>query len=232
MVEGSNPFFMPNGNKESAVDYDWTAFDQIWEPLDQKLEGIYADFRSILSDIRAQRRIPMDKVRFSIYECTGLNQEIDKAKIIGELDFNELKGRHAYVSKSLTYLNDVATLFRVPTAAETSKIVGGYQSASNAVERIQELELELWLILLARPKGKEFWDLVRALWERLQSETGLEDARMIRKVGDLRRILRWVAPSRIFKEKSEYYPSNRYGHRTTSVEWIVPAGAPGLGKRA
>lgn len=121
MVERSNPFFLDEDNKESAVDYDWVAFDQIWEPINQKLDVIYADFRNVLGNIRAQRRIPMEPVRFSIYECTLLNQEIDKAKVLGELDFNELKERHAHVSKSLAYLNNASTAFRVPNAAETNQ---------------------------------------------------------------------------------------------------------------
>lgn len=113
-----------------------------------------------------------------------------------------------------------------------TRIVSGYHGSSDAAERIQEYEMELWLILLARPKGKEFWDLVRSLWQKLQSEIDTDDARLAKKAHELRRILRWVAPSGIFKEKPRYYPSNKYGHRTKKVEWIVPAGLPGLGKRA
>ena len=232
MVEGTNPFFMPRGNEERDDVQNWDAYGLICDPINDKLDGLYADFRNILTGIRSTQRVPRDNVQFSIYECTTLNRAIEQATGLREIDVKEMTSRHAHLRRSLSYLNSIESSFRTPTARETNRIIQGYQRESDVDTRISCYELEVWLLMLAKPEGKEYWGLMRSIWQRIQSEKDLEDIGARRKLGDLGRMLHWLAPSKFFKDKSKYYPSNRYGHRTKNVEWIVPAGAPGLGRRA
>lgn len=232
MVEGSNPFVATGGSKEPDIVQDWDAYGRICDPINEKLDGLYGDFRNILIRIRTNQQVPHDDVQFSLYECTTLNRAIEQAKGLREVDFKEMSGRQAHVRRSLSYLNTVASSFRTPTAQETNRFIQGYEPEPDVFTRISNYELEVWLLMLAKPEGKEYWVLMRSIWQRIQSEKDLEDNEARRKVSDLGRMLHWFAPAKFFQDKSEYYPSNRYGHRTTNVEWIVPAGAPGLGKRA
>ena len=231
MTKDTNQFAKPRVKPMEPVP-DWEVCDLVWDPINTKIDSLYEDFRKRLTEIRATKKIPISSIQFSLYECSVLNRSLENIGMLREIDVKDLRGRHNHVSSSFSYLNDIAIRFRAPSAEETKKIMQGHRPSQNLIDRVKQYELEVWLILLARPKGKEFWDLLRATWQRLQSERDVEDNEAKKTIGDLGRILHWIAPAKFFNDKAKYYPSNRYGHRTKIVEWIVPAGLPGLGKRA
>lgn len=232
MTREPNPFLSEGISKQLDIIKDSDAYDAIWDPINTKIDNLFDDFRKVLVQIRATQNVPVNNVQFSIYECSVLKRSLENVRTLREIDINDLRGRHNHVSRSFSYLNDIAIRFRRPTAEEIKGIIQGQQPSQNLLDRVKQYELEVWLILLAKPEGKDFWDLLRTTWQRLQSERDVEDRKARSAIDDLERILHWIAPAKFFNDKAKYYPSNRYGHRTKNVEWIVPAGLPGLGKRA
>lgn len=97
-------------------------------------------------------------------------------------------------------------------------------AASTGALQAGDLEDAVLLVLLALPRGAEYWNLVRAARASLAEAGGLPT--------ELWEAVRFLAPDEVFGDGPSYPGAPRGAARATRVTGVTSAGLPGLGKKA
>lgn len=211
---------------------DWDLYDAIWDPLERSVTARKTCLRKILQKVRENQSINKSTVDAELLKVAEIATEIKEQHDLREIDRAEFNNDIRRLRLALQYLRNIADGFRPPTSERIFQILASDQHPESISDRVELYDSTAQLILLARPAGKQFWDLARTTIAAINSDLREAEGQMRTRLLQIKESVQWVAPSWVFKDKSHYGSHSRYAHRTTRIKSITSSGLPSLGKRS
>ncbi|MCC3299675.1 hypothetical protein [Arthrobacter caoxuetaonis] len=209
---------------------DWDAYDATWVPLDGQVQACANSLRRILEELRRTRSVPVRDVIRDMQKVSQLRSRAKGTSQLDKIDRDELVARLTVNFRALQFLRAWADRF-VPLSAETvHRIQGSRALAGTPEEILLSCRERTELLLLARPEGRQFWDLARTLLADIEAELQNADSASAVELIQYKSTIQWVAPAWIFKDRTKYGESTKYGYRAVPVNSVVSGGLPGLGR--
>lgn len=216
-------------NNDSEI--DWEIYDTIWDPLERSITARKSSLRKTLQQIRETQSIEKRLVVAELERVNVLASKITKQPELREVDREEFNRDLRSLKFTLQYLRNIAEAFKPPTQDQITQILANGTRPESLADRVEIYDSTARLILLARPSGKQFWDLARTTLAAIDSDLSEAKGYTRTKLLQIKESVHCVAPSWVFKDKSHYGSHSRYAHRTTEIKSIAAGGLPGLGKR-
>jgi len=202
----------------------------LWERLDAECTKRGAEVQRLIDTVRTLRRIPTRETEQVLRRVRIHLGEIIAAKI-DLIDRQELATRAKRQLAVLTFLRDLSHAYREPTSAEIRDLLDLTQIPGELPDRVARYESQTMLVILSKPAGNEYWQLMRSIANRVKRDRATSPR--VEKLEQIQDVLNFLAPAWLLHDDRKHIPtSGKWAWRTTKVHGIYNGGLPGLGKKA
>ena len=204
----------------------------LWERLDAECTKRRAEVQRLIDTVRTLRRIPTRETEQVLRRVRLHLGEVIVAKI-DLIDRQELATRVKRQMAVLTFLRDLSHAYREPTSADIRDLLDLTQIPGELPDRVARYESQTMLVILSKPAGNEYWQLMRSIANRVKSDRAGSPWVINQKLEQIQDVLNFLAPAWLLHDDRKHIPtSGKWAWRTTKVHGIFNGGLPGLGKNA